>query len=169
MPRADLVADCASCAALCCVAPSFEVSEDFAIAKAAGEPCPHLTHGFRCTIHDHLAARGFSGCAIYTCYGAGQRATAVCAGQPVSTTHAAFLALRALHEMLWLLTEAARLVPASRPDLAAALSSRIDALDALAKRPPATWIEVRARALRQDTDALLRQVGDALGGRQGRP
>lgn len=167
MPRADLVADCGSCAALCCVAPSFQASEDFALDKAAGVPCPHLIHGFRCAIHDHLPARGFPGCAIYTCYGAGQRATAACATAPAATMHAAFLALRELHEALWLLTEAVRLVPVARPDLTAALSRRIAALDAAVAQPPAAWIAGRDDIGRPNIDALLRQVGDALGGRSG--
>jgi hypothetical protein len=35
-------ADCGNCAALCCVAPGFAASADFAIGKGPGQPCPHL-------------------------------------------------------------------------------------------------------------------------------
>jgi hypothetical protein len=71
----DLHADCARCAALCCVALAFDRGEDFALDKPAQTPCPHLDAGFACTIHDTLNARGFSGCACYDCLGAGQRVT----------------------------------------------------------------------------------------------
>lgn len=71
----DLSADCARCAALCCVAMAFDRGEDFAIDKPARTPCPNLGDDFRCTIHDDLDRRGFSGCARYDCLGAGQRVT----------------------------------------------------------------------------------------------
>ena len=71
MRRADLVPDCGRCAALCCIATSFEASEDFAFDKAAGTGCRYLTRDCRCAIHDQLAERGFRGCAAYECFGAG--------------------------------------------------------------------------------------------------
>ena len=45
-PRADLRADCAQCFGLCCVAPAFVASADFAITKPAGRPCPNLAADF---------------------------------------------------------------------------------------------------------------------------
>ncbi len=39
--RHDLRADCGRCAGLCCVAPAFTASADFAIDKPAGQPCPN--------------------------------------------------------------------------------------------------------------------------------
>ncbi len=59
--RARLRADCTRCAGLCCVAPAFAASADFAIDKPAGRPCPHLGDDFRCGIHEHLDQRGFHG------------------------------------------------------------------------------------------------------------
>ena len=41
-PRHALRADCSRCEALCCVAPAFAASADFAIDKPAGVPCPRL-------------------------------------------------------------------------------------------------------------------------------
>ncbi|HEY6597232.1 MAG TPA: pentapeptide repeat-containing protein, partial [Asanoa sp.] len=38
--RAELRADCTRCVGLCCVAPAFSASADFAIDKPAGRPCP---------------------------------------------------------------------------------------------------------------------------------
>ena len=71
--RLELRADCERCAALCCVAPAFSASADFAIDKAAGQPCPNLRADFRCSIHDRLRPSGFGGCAAFDCLGAGQQ------------------------------------------------------------------------------------------------
>ena len=71
--RADLRADCGRCAGLCCVAPAFVASADFAIDKPAGRPCPKLSSDFSCSIHDSLREHGFPGCAVFDCFGAGQQ------------------------------------------------------------------------------------------------
>jgi hypothetical protein len=74
--RRDLLrADCSRCAALCCVVPAFSRSSDFAIAKPAGTPCPNLGRDLRCGIHEHLRDRGFPGCSVFDCFGAGQFVT----------------------------------------------------------------------------------------------
>jgi len=73
--RAELRADCSRCAALCCVVPAFARSSDFAIAKPAGAPCPNLLRDLRCGIHADLRDRGFPGCVVFDCYGAGQFVT----------------------------------------------------------------------------------------------
>ncbi|MDQ4009877.1 MAG: pentapeptide repeat-containing protein [Actinomycetota bacterium] len=39
---------------MCCVAPTFSASADFAIDKDAGKACPNLRSDFRCGIHQHL-------------------------------------------------------------------------------------------------------------------
>jgi hypothetical protein len=120
--RPDLRADCARCFGLCCVVPAFSVSADFAIDKAAGQPCPHLGPGFRCGIHRQLRPRGFPGCAAYDCFGAGQKVAQVTFGgqdwrQAPHTARQMFVAftvMRQLHELLWYLTQALAL-PAARP------------------------------------------------------
>jgi pentapeptide repeat protein len=128
----ELVADCARCAGLCCVAPAFARSSDFAIDKPAGRACPHLADDFRCGIHEHLTDRGFRGCVVFDCFGAGQhvtqgtfggrdwRATPALAGAMFATLPV----MRQLHELLWYLTEALRLDAAARvhPDLRVALA-----------------------------------------------
>ena len=73
--RSLLRADCSRCAALCCVVPAFARSSDFALAKPAGEPCPNLGPDLRCGIHAHLRDRGFPGCVVFDCFGAGQVVT----------------------------------------------------------------------------------------------
>jgi hypothetical protein len=160
--RSDLLSDCASCAALCCVATSFSRSEEFAYDKAAGQACAHVARDFSCAIHAERAVRGFSGCTIYDCHGAGQRATRSfsCADRD-----AAFLALRVVHELLWLLDGAARLCPASEPALAHDLAVALEQLDEIAADP--RIVDVDVRALRRSVPSLLRRVGAARGGRRG--
>ena len=72
MDEIELEADCARCAALCCVAPAFDRSDEFGVDKPALEPCPHLTASNACAIHADRARKGFSGCISFDCYGAGQ-------------------------------------------------------------------------------------------------
>lgn len=87
---------------------------DFAIDKPAGTPCRNLDSDFSCTIHDSLRPRGFRGCTVFDCFGAGQNVSQNLF-QGVSwkadpgtakDMFPAFKVVRQLHEMLWYLTEA---------------------------------------------------------------
>jgi len=134
-----LHAECDKCSGLCCVAPSFSVSSDFAISKPAGRPCPNLQADFRCGIHANLRETGFPGCVAYDCFGAGQRVTQVTFGGANWRTNRAgatlifevFAVVRQLHELLWYLTEALAL-PATRP-IQAELRAALDETEALAR------------------------------------
>lgn len=163
MRRPDLTPDCGSCAALCCVAMAFDASEHFAFDKAAGVRCPYLTRGCRCAIHADLVGRGFAGCAAFNCYGAGQRATRAFATSSEPARLEAFRALKDLHELLWLLTEAEKLCPG--PALGAQLQAAIEELEALASGDAPALLELDLRSHRERTHALLRRVGLELGGR----
>lgn len=118
----SLRADCSRCVGLCCVALAFARSADFAFDKEAGDPCTHLQDDFRCGIHPELRQRGFNGCTVFDCLGAGQKVTQVTfAGQswrdvPQSRElmFAAFQVVRPLHELLWHLHDAMSR-PAARP------------------------------------------------------
>ena len=109
-----LRADCARCAALCCVVPAFSRSSDFAIDKPAGHPCPNLQRDFRCGIHDDLRPLGFPGCTVYDCLGAGQHVVQVVfAGRTwrddqdvADLVGDVFPVVRALHELLRYAAEA---------------------------------------------------------------
>ena len=113
----ELRADCARCVGLCCVAPAFARSADFAVDKPAGTPCTNLQADFRCAIHAHLRDRGFAGCTVFDCLGAGQRVTAAFAGRDWRTPEvaapmfAAFGIARQVHELLWYLDEARERAP----------------------------------------------------------
>lgn len=115
--RNALRADCARCTGLCCVVPAFAASADFAIAKPAGQPCVNLLADHRCGIHDRLRERGFPGCVVFDCFGAGQHLTQhTFAGHDWRTSprraqmFAAFTVLRQLNELRWYLAEARALI-----------------------------------------------------------
>lgn len=119
--RADLAADCANCFALCCVGLAFTASQDFAVDKSAGTPCPNLAADDRCSIHTGLRGRGFQGCTVYDCFGAGQKLSRQTfsgvswreAPHSAPQMFAALPVMRQLHEMLWYLAEAETLASAS--------------------------------------------------------
>lgn len=154
----SLRADCASCFGLCCVAPAFAASADFAIDKPAGRPCPNLLADFRCGIHEELVPRGFPGCAVFDCLGAGQKVAQVTYGgrnwrdfpETAREMFDVFAVMRQLHELLWYLTEARDRTP-SVDGLAATLSEVAD----LTARPPAVLLAT-------DVDALRGRVGPLL-------
>ncbi len=140
MSQIDLHADCARCAALCCVAFHFDRSDQFALHKAAGEPCLHLDDTARCRIHENRACHGFRGCIQYDCHGAGQRVTQdLFAGRswlsdrsllvPMVT---AFLVVQRAHRLLVVLREAERL------ELSASHKKRAQALELEVRRGEAS-------------------------------
>jgi uncharacterized protein YjbI with pentapeptide repeats len=157
----SLRADCARCFALCCVAPAFSASADFAISKPAGRPCQNLAAGFLCGIHHRLRQRGFRGCAVYDCFGAGQRVAQDTFGgrdwrtEPgiAQQMFAAFTVMRQLHELLWYLTKALDLA-ASRP-LRDELAAAITDTNRLAATGPDALAGLDTAAHRDAVNALL--------------
>ena len=116
--REDLGADCAHCFGLCCVALAFAKSADFPFTKAAGDPCVNLDDDDGCLIHPTLRDRGFKGCTVFDCFGAGQKVSRRTFGgtswreDPVTRAamFSAFPVVRRLHELLWYLDQAITLV-----------------------------------------------------------
>jgi uncharacterized protein YjbI with pentapeptide repeats len=170
--RQRLHADCSACAGLCCVAPAFAKSADFAITKPAGKACPNLRDDFRCGIHSRLRESGFPGCTVFDCFGAGQQVTQVTFGgrnwrdEPQMLT--TFPIMRDLHELLYYLADALTL-PAAEPvhdDLREALG-RIEALTA---GTPAELAQLHVDELRQQVNPLLLRASEltrASSGRRG--
>ncbi|GAA2598797.1 pentapeptide repeat-containing protein [Streptomyces axinellae] len=159
-----LRADCERCVGLCCVALPFSASADFAVNKPADRACAHLTGDHRCGIHSRLRESGFQGCTVFDCYGAGQRLTRRADLAPGPEMFAVFRVTRRLHELLWLLTEAADLSPDSTPDSAsdsspdsASDSSPDSASDSSPRRAGED-----AGKLRDEVDALVDGDADAL-------
>lgn len=166
--RRNLLADCASCFGLCCVALPFSASADFAFDKDAGQACPHLQPDFRCGIHRHLRQRGFPGCTVYDCFGAGQRVSRGGLGgldwrqapRTAQQMFEVFGVIRQLHELLWYLTEALTLQPA-RP-LHAELGRALEETERLADNSPDTLVELDVAAHRRGVNALLSSASELV-------
>jgi uncharacterized protein YjbI with pentapeptide repeats len=166
--RRDLRADCARCFGLCCVVPAFSASADFAIDKAAGQPCPHLSPGFRCGIHRQLRPRGFPGCAVYDCFGAGQKVAQVTFGgqdwqqapRTARQMFAAFTVMRQLHELLWYLAEALAL-PAARP-LRGELRRALEQTERLSGSRAGALVALDVAGHRQQVNALLVRASELV-------
>ncbi|MBM7650867.1 pentapeptide repeat-containing protein [Neobacillus cucumis] len=109
-----LHAKCEDCFGLCCVALPFAASADFALDKEGGTPCKNLQPDFRCGIHQNLRQKGFKGCTVYECFGAGQKVSQITYQgkdwrkhpETAKEMYAVFPIMQQLHEMLWYLTEA---------------------------------------------------------------
>ena len=173
--RGELRADCTSCAALCCVVPGFAASADFAISKPARTPCPNLTAGFRCSVHDRLRPAGFGGCAAFDCFGAGQAVVQGTFGgrdwrsEPnlAGPMFAAFPVVRQLHELLFYLNEALALAPPA--PLPAQLDELLTATARLAASEPAGLASLDVAGHRGRVNAVLLAVSDQVRRRSGRP
>jgi hypothetical protein len=162
--RAHLRADCSRCAALCCVAPAFAASADFAIDKPAGTPCPNLRADDLCGIHDRLRDRGFPGCAVFDCFGAGQHVTQGTFGgrswrespELAGAMFAVLPVMRQLHEMLWYLSEAAAREEAA--PLHPEVRSAAGRIEQLAGGRPEELVGLDAGAVRAEVGELLGRV-----------
>ncbi|MCK2238787.1 MULTISPECIES: pentapeptide repeat-containing protein [unclassified Crossiella] len=163
-----LRADCANCFGLCCVVPAYAASADFAITKPAGTPCPNLLADFRCGIHTQLRDRGFPGCTVYDCFGAGQQVAQHTYGgqdwrsspEHAQEMFAVFPIVRELHELLWHLTEA------QRHPAALSLHTELDELRVelarLAGLPPAELLALDVASRWQRADPLLSRVSELV-------
>ncbi|MBQ1037489.1 pentapeptide repeat-containing protein [Micromonospora sp. C81] len=163
---AQLRADCGRCFGLCCVVPAFARSADFAIDKPAGQACPNLGSDHRCGIHTELRQRGFPGCTVFDCFGAGQQVSQVTFGgrdwrgapETLPAMAEAFAVLRPLHELLWYVTEALTLHPPAdlRDELARARAETA----ALTEGDPTRLRTVDVAAHRDRVNPLLSQASD---------
>jgi len=165
----ELKADCGRCFALCCVAPAFSASADFAIDKKAGQACPNLRQDFGCGVHANLRQRGFKGCTVYDCFGAGQKVAQVTfagrdwrrAPETAARMFAVFPVMRDLHELLWYLTEAMTLHPTG--DLARARED----VERLTRESPERLAGLDVAGTRRKVNVLLRRAGDLARGEHG--
>jgi len=164
----SLRADCESCFALCCVAPAFSASADFAINKPAGQACPNLQPDFRCGIHTRLREDGFRGCTVYDCFGAGQKVSQVTfagedwrlAPQLARQIFEVFPIMRDLHELLWYLSEAQALQTTGQ--LHAELSLALTETERLTYLSAEALAALDVEAHRQDVNALLLRTSELV-------
>lgn len=163
---AELRADCSSCFALCCVAPAFAASADFAVDKPAGKACRNLKPDFGCGIHAGLREQGFRGCTVYDCFGAGQRVSQVTFGgrdwraAPASARQMfeVFPVVRDLHELLYYLTEALELPAAA--EVHGELRAALDRTRALTLERLDALLRVEVPALRAEVNVLLLRASE---------
>lgn len=164
--RTDLQADCANCFGLCCVALPFARSADFAVNKPAGQACSNLQADFRCGIHAQLRDKGFPGCTVFDCFGAGQKVSQITFGgtdwrrapKSARAMFEVFPVMRQLHELLWYVTEALDLA-AARPvhkELRRALAQ----IDELTRGSAESIGELDVNALRGEVNALLLRASE---------
>jgi uncharacterized protein YjbI with pentapeptide repeats len=173
--RVELRADCTRCFGLCCVAPAFAASADFAIDKAAGHACPNLQADSRCGIHARLRSQGFPGCAAYDCFGAGQHVAQNTVGgvdwrtapRTAPQMFAVFLVMRQLHELLWYMGEALML-PAARP-LHDELRRAFDETERLTNESSDALLMLDVAAHRAEVNTLLLRTSELVRSEVERP
>jgi len=129
-------------------------------------PCPHLQTDSRCGIHPTLRERGFRGCTVYDCFGAGQAVSRVVFGgvswreapETAQQMFAVFPVVRDLHELLWYVTEALTL------ELDAGLRAELDAClvrtERLAASDRDTLLQLDVAAVRPAINALLQRASE---------
>ncbi|MGW1343426.1 pentapeptide repeat-containing protein [Kribbella sp. NPDC002412] len=148
------------------MALTLTASADFAIDKPAGQPCPNLKHDNRCGIHARLRDGGFPGCAVYDCFGAGQKVTQVTfdgrdwrqAADSGAQMFEVFSVMRLLHELLWYLTEALELAPPLHNELKHAL----DDTERLTLGSPESLTELDVSAHRSRINDLLLRTSELV-------
>ncbi|WP_437035282.1 pentapeptide repeat-containing protein [Streptomyces sp. enrichment culture] len=159
-------ADCADCFGLCCVALPFARSADFAADKPAGQPCSNLRQDFRCGIHAQLRDKGYPGCTVFDCFGAGQKVSRVTFGgtdwrrapKTARSMFQVFPVMRQLHELLWYVTEALGLAPA-RP-VHKELRKALAHIDGLTRGSAESITRLDVNALRGEVNTLLLRASE---------
>ncbi|MGG6310420.1 pentapeptide repeat-containing protein [Paenibacillus macerans] len=168
--RLNLRADCENCFGLCCVALPYAASVDFAADKAGGQPCANLRADFRCGVHGSLRERGYRGCTVYDCFGAGQKVSQVtfaginwrqapASAQPMFEV---FPVMWQFHELLWYLDEALSLPQPT--SLQEKLRLAYDETERLTCQDPETLLRIDAAAHRSKVNELLLEVSERVRG-----
>ncbi|MFG2294183.1 pentapeptide repeat-containing protein [Streptomyces sp. NPDC048603] len=169
LPRLPLLkADCGDCFALCCVALPFARSADFAFDKAAGTPCRNLRQDFRCGTHATLRDKGFQGCTVFDCFGAGQQVSQVTFGgrdwrtdrDTAAAMFEVFPVMRQLHELLFYVDQALGL-PAARP-VHDALRKALTETEELTRADAAALAAADVPALRAGINTLLIETSELV-------
>ncbi|MGG3468650.1 pentapeptide repeat-containing protein [Neobacillus pocheonensis] len=163
-----LSADCENCFGLCCVALPYAKSADFAFDKDGGTPCRNLQADYRCSIHNNLRNKGFRGCAVYECFGAGQKVSQVTYGgndwrdypELTKEMFELFPIMQQLHEMLCYLNEALGLEDTKtiRKELQAA----VEETENLTNLSPKLLLELDVPAHRASVNDLLLRTSELV-------
>ncbi|MCD7035914.1 pentapeptide repeat-containing protein [Metabacillus sp. GX 13764] len=167
----NLKPDCQNCFALCCTALPYAKSADFAINKAGGEPCRYLTESCRCSIHKDLRQKGFKGCTVYECFGAGQKVSQINDWRRDNETaeemFAVFPVMQQLHEMLYYLKEA--MLREEAAGMAAILSTAYDEIEELTNLPAEKLMKLDVSKVREKISPLLAKTSKMVRGTFSKP
>ncbi|MES1041398.1 pentapeptide repeat-containing protein [Peribacillus simplex] len=163
-----LRADCENCFGLCCVALPYAKSADFAFDKDGGTPCSNLQSDYRCGIHENLRAKGFRGCTVYECFGAGQKVSQLTydgndwRDNPASAKEMfdVFPIMQQLHEMLCYLNEALNLEDAK--PLYQDLQAAFEETEYLTKQSPKSIMALNVPAHRAIVNDLLLRTSELV-------
>ncbi|UKA51993.1 pentapeptide repeat-containing protein [Arthrobacter sp. FW305-123] len=125
-----------------------------------------MADDFSCTIHQRLRPRGFRGCTVFDCFGAGQVVSQhTFSGtswtqdpSSKSSMFAVFKVVRQLHEMLWYLAEARQRT--FDPELAAAADHLSEGIAATAQGDASTVLAADVETLHGEVRALLMEVSE---------
>ncbi|MGG4201615.1 pentapeptide repeat-containing protein [Peribacillus frigoritolerans] len=164
----QLRADCENCFGLCCVALPYAKSADFAFDKDGGTPCSNLQSDYRCGIHENLRAKGYKGCTVYECFGAGQKVSQLTydgndwRDNPASAKEMfeVFPIMQQLHEMLCYLNEALNLEDAQ--PLHRELQAGFEDTEYLTKQSPKSIMDLNVPAHRMIVNDLLLRTSEIV-------
>lgn len=163
-----LIADCESCFGLCCVALPYAKSADFAFDKDGGTPCSNLQADYRCGIHSNLRKKGFRGCTVYECFGAGQKVSQVTYEgndwrehpETAKEMFEIFPIMQQLHEMLYYLNEALSLD--TTKSIHKELQTAIEDTEKLTRLSPTAIMDLNIPAHRASINELLLQTSELV-------
>ncbi|QQK77097.1 pentapeptide repeat-containing protein [Salicibibacter cibarius] len=169
--RESLAADCTKCFGLCCTALNIVASSDFPINKPAGTPCMNLQSDYSCQIHSQLRDKGFKGCTVFDCLGAGQVVSQVTfSGQSWRENpdigkkmFQVFPIMEQIHEMIAYVAEALSYdIP---DDLSDKLGKQLEELQALTKLDADSLLSLDLVMYRFSSNELLTLASDFVRGK----
>lgn len=163
-----LKADCGNCFGLCCVALPYAKSADFAFNKDGGTPCRNLQEDYRCAIHNHLRNEGFRGCAVYECFGAGQKVSQAAYkgndwrehSETAKEMFEVFPIMQQLHEILYYLHEA--LSRQEAESIYPELQEAYDETEKLTNLEPQSILQLDVPAHRAKINPLLLKTSELV-------
>ncbi|MDN4525998.1 pentapeptide repeat-containing protein [Fictibacillus fluitans] len=169
-----LKADCEQCFGLCCVALPFAKSADFALNKDSGTPCPNLQQNFMCGIHQNLREKGFKGCTVYDCFGAGQKVSLSTYkgldwrndNKRAQEMFDVFPVMQQLHEMLYYLKEARN--REETQSIKTELQDCYETIESLTNMKPEALLLLDVQAHRSQVNGLLLRTSELVRKEQNR-